>query len=90
MKNKKGVAETVIGLISSRGSVTIPSFCRTILGLNTGDAVLISIQNGQIIITPSDVVPRLSDSGQQKMIEFLGKEDSHVAINEYEEPVPDS
>jgi AbrB family looped-hinge helix DNA binding protein len=44
--------------IRGRGQVTLPADVRLRLGLKEGDDVLITIEDGRIVLTPATLVPR--------------------------------
>lgn len=44
--------------LREKGLITLPLPLRNELGLETGDQLILSVENGRIILTPGAVVPR--------------------------------
>ncbi len=59
-----------IAQISSRGQITLPSDTRKQLGLKPGDALLIHLEGGRIILDPAIVLPAESYT-EERVAEFM-------------------
>jgi len=55
--------------LSPRGQVTLPIDVRRALGVKTGDALVVSIEDGRIVLSPAVVTPieRFTD---ERIVEF--------------------
>lgn len=47
----------VIAQISPRGQVTLPVSVRKALGLKPGDALLVRVEEGRVVLEPAQVLP---------------------------------
>jgi antitoxin PrlF len=58
-----------ISQISSRGQVTLPASVRKALGLKPGDALLIAVEDGRVVLEPALVLP-IEHYTDQRIQEF--------------------
>lgn len=58
-----------ISQISSRGQVTLPASVRKALGLKPGDALLIEVEDGRVVLEPALVLP-IEHYTDQRIQEF--------------------
>jgi len=65
--------------LSPRGQITLPVDVRNTLGVKAGDAMVVSIEDGRIVLSPAVVTPieRYTD---ERVAEF--ERASHMTTNE--------
>ena len=60
--------KSLISSVTSKGQATIPSDIRRKAGIETGDKVLFSFENGRIILEKAQPVDMLWNKGQSDMM----------------------
>ena len=79
----KGAAGTgTLVQLSSRGQVTLPSGVRRDLGLRPGDAMVVAVQDGRVVLEPVEVLP-LERYTDERIQEF--KAAAELSVEELEE-----
>lgn len=53
-----GDAQPLRATVRTKGVVTIPQDVRRAVRLEEGDEVIVSVRNGEVVLTPATVVPR--------------------------------
>jgi AbrB family looped-hinge helix DNA binding protein len=72
--------------LRTKGVVTIPQAVREELHLETGDNLLVTVEDGRIVLTPAAVIPR--DQAWFHTPEWQAKEaeaDEDLALGRYEQ-----
>jgi AbrB family looped-hinge helix DNA binding protein len=54
--------------LKPKGSVTIPAAIRKEFGLDTDDQLIITVEDGRIVLTPALVIPGRADPGTNKIV----------------------
>lgn len=52
-----GVPQDPLVQVSGRGQVTLPVSTRRALGIESGDALVVRVESGRIVLEPVEVVP---------------------------------
>jgi antitoxin PrlF len=79
----KGAAGTgMLVQLSSRGQVTLPSGVRRDLGLRPGDALVVAVQDGRVVLEPVEVLP-LERYTDERIEEFRAS--AELSVEELEE-----
>lgn len=64
--------DEMILTLQKRGTITVSNDLRKRLGITPGDPLLVTIENGRLVLTPVSVVPRtleLTPKGEKKIRE---------------------
>lgn len=64
----------LLAIVGSRGTVTIPAILREELGIQPGNAIILHREDNQLILTPANVTPRLSKTGEEKLRDSINEE----------------
>ncbi|MCL6527987.1 MAG: AbrB/MazE/SpoVT family DNA-binding domain-containing protein [Thermaceae bacterium] len=55
--------------VSPRGQITLPASIRKVLGLKSGDVLLLSVEQGRVVLEPARVLP-LEAYTEERIQEF--------------------